>query len=366
MKAAAIKQKYALQSEAVRILSGEKRLRECMRCRVPVASHVVVRYSPTAKSAHFGGLIQCGSVWLCPVCAAKITEKKRKQLKHVNDKHKEWGGSIYLTTYTIQHDRHDDLAELLGKFMKARRNMKAGRAGMALREDFQVFGTVSVLEVTWSPENGWHVHVHELVYCMLPEMDMQGFEATARAAWKHAAAKQGLAMNEHGFQLDRTYGAVGDYIAKFGHEPAKDSEPWGVESEMTKGHMKKGRAERHLTPFGILAAIQDGEEELKPIFAEYARCFKGHKQLNPSPGLFKAYGEVEKTDEELVAEEEEEAVVDLVLLDDDQWAAVVGNDIRAELLLVARSGSAALVVSFLADFGIECQVFEERVNEHHE
>jgi len=43
---------------------------------------------------------------------------------------------------------------------------------------------------------------------------------------------------EHGYELDRTYGAVSGYIAKFGREPIRKL--WGFEPEMTKGHVKMG------------------------------------------------------------------------------------------------------------------------------
>jgi hypothetical protein len=97
--------------------------------------------------------------------------------------------------------------------------------------------------------------------------------------------------------MNRTYGAVQDYITKYGHEP--EGKPWGVESEMVKGHTKQGRGEQHWTPFGLLGAIADGFEELAPHFQEYAAVFKGRKQLNFSPGFKACYQEEEKTDEEL-------------------------------------------------------------------
>jgi hypothetical protein len=101
----------------------------------------------------------------------------------------------------------------------------------------------------------------------------------------------------------------------------------------------------------LLAAIQQGRDELRPIFTEYASWFKGHKQLTYSPGLKSFYDLEEKTDEELAAEAQEDAVT-LVQLDPEQWAGVVGNDIRGELLEVARSGDALAVIAFLAEFGI--------------
>ena len=121
---------------------------------------------------------------------------------------------------------------------------------------------------------------------------------------------------------------------------------------MTKGHTKRGRVDEHFTPFALLAGIHAGREDLKPIFTEYARVFKGRKQLTYSPGLKDFYDLEEKTDEDLAAEKQEDAVT-LVMLTPGQWAQVVGNDIRGELLEVARSGNALTVISYLEGFGIE-------------
>jgi hypothetical protein len=344
-------QRFALQSESARLLPKE-RVAECLRQIVPLSAGVAVQHTPSTKSAHYSGLKTCASVWHCPVCAAKISERRRIELQQIIEKHIEMGGSVYMTTYTISHKRYDDLQDLLQRFLEARRKAKAGRRGQALKTDFQICGTVSVLEVTWSEANGWHPHVHELVFCMLPRMDEENYEITMRQAWEDAAAREGLSMNMHGFKLDRTYGAVGDYIAKFGREPALGNKAWGVEAEMTKGHTKRGRIDEHYTPFALLAAVNQGREDLKPIFVEYARCFKGRKQLTYSPHLKSFYNLEEKSDEELAAEVQEEAVT-LVMLTPGQWAQVVGNDIRGELLEVARSGDALAVIGYLEGFGIE-------------
>ena len=52
--------------------------------------------------------------------------------------------------------------------MRSKRKM--GRSGQALRHDFQMTGTIRVLEVTRSKENGWHPHVHGLVFSMDPNL----------------------------------------------------------------------------------------------------------------------------------------------------------------------------------------------------
>jgi hypothetical protein len=343
--------KFGLQSVAARIVP-EQLVAKCLRHKIPVARSVEVGCVPATHSAHYGKLQLCASVWACPICAGSITERRRDELAKIVKKHIEAGGSVYMTTYTVSHKRYDDLGDLVGHFLAARRKMRQGRNGQALRKKFNIVGTVSVLEVTWSERNGWHPHVHELVFCG-GELDAEGYEAFARSAWRRAAEHEGLEMNEHGFKLDRTYGAVADYVAKFGRDPATDR-VWGVESEMTKGHLKQGRGpadDPGMTPFAMLAAIYDQERcDLEPKFREYATVFKGRKQLNYSPGLKAMYQEAEKTDEEIINEHEHQSVV-LAELQDEQWEQVLGNDARGELLESARTCRPGVVLNFLQGLG---------------
>src|SRR5215470_11886645 len=343
--------RWALQAEARYILPHE-RIAECLRVVNPMALGVEVLHAPRQQAAHYKSLIVCGSVWMCPLCAAKISERRRsEELEPAIKRHIEGGGAVYLETYTVSHTRFDSLPDLLHAFLKARERMRQGEYAQKRKQAFRIIGTISVLEVTWSRLNAWHPHKHELVFTANATSDMRTYEAQARAAWERAAARRGLGMDAHGYKLDRTYGAVADYIAKYGREPLKP--PWGVEAEITKGHLKQGRGPvEHLTPFGLLALIYQGEEELAPLFQEYARWFKGHKQLSWSKGLRKRLlgTEQERTDEELVQEQQEDAVL-LGRLTRAQWRVVLANDARGELLEVARSGDWEQVQTFLAEIG---------------
>jgi hypothetical protein len=344
--------RFELQNHAARLLPSEL-VAGCLRRTTFMADEVDLRYYPEEHSASYRGLQRCSSVWHCPICATRISEGRRAELARLVEKHIASGGSVWMTTYTIRHDRYDDLADLLANFLEARRKAKGGRRGVALRRDFQVIGTVSVLEVTWSRENGWHPHVHELVFSADPNFDPDAYDQMMRAAWEHAAAALGLHMNEHGFQIDRTYGAVADYIAKYGREPVSDR-PWGVESEVTKGHTKRGRVTQHYTPFALLEAIADGHSDLEPCFKEYARRFKGRKQLTYSPGLKARYAEEEKSDEELLLEREEAEAksLDLVSFPPEEWAAVVEHNVRGALLELGRRGLIGDIIEGLAEIGV--------------
>lgn len=343
------------------------RVADCLRKLSDIASGVEVRYCPrdeTGGSAHYRGLQTCGSVWHCPICAAKISEKRRGQLSLAVERHVSgWTvngegrlpGSVWMTTYTASHKREDVLLELLTAFLSARRKMRQGRRGQGLRAAFSVVGTVSVLEVTWSPVAGWHVHIHELVFSSDANMDPVAYDRAARAAWKDAAAVFGLTMNKHGFRIDRTFGAVADYIAKFGHAP-ESAHCWGVESELSKAHIKQARGAEGMTPFALLAAATDGLRWAEPLWQEYAVAFRGRKQLNYSSKLKERLGISDESDQELVDQADDQAEpVTLVELSPASWDVIVEGRARGGLLELARSGRVGELLAGLAEWDLDVE-----------
>ncbi len=83
LRAAQVREeRFALQGVALRLVPHE-RVARCLRYPYPLASEVQVLHGrgPQGETARFGGLEVCGSVWLCPVCAAKITERWRRELE---------------------------------------------------------------------------------------------------------------------------------------------------------------------------------------------------------------------------------------------------------------------------------------------
>lgn len=168
--------RWQLQQEAQKLLPDE-RVAFCMRRTQ--STTVDVLYSPKHQSAHYSGLMVCGSVWVCPICAAKISEQRRVELEQAIVACISKGGSVYLATYTIAHKRYDNLSNLLQSFLAARKRARQGRTAQELRKAFGVLGTISVREVTWSELNGWHPHSHELVF-FATEVDAQAYETATR------------------------------------------------------------------------------------------------------------------------------------------------------------------------------------------
>ena len=325
-------QRFALQSMARAILP-ESRTAKCLRIRA-FDSDVQVWKSREHGTASYGGLQTCGSVWTCPVCAAKIAERRRVELLDAMELHKAQGGAVYLLTLTTPHQRGDVLADLLSQQGKALQSFLRDRKVKEVFKEMGHLGQVRALEVTHGRKsarnNGWHPHFHILQFCQVngSEADRKDWTARLYMRWAFYCDKAGLGTPSyaHGIKLDDGTKAS-DYVTK-----------WGLEDEMTKGHTKKGKAGGE-SPFDLLrAALADRQDkQAMVLFREFSECFKGKRQLSWSNGLKARFFVDEKTDEELAAEKDDRAVL-LGLLSIDQWRDVLKVDGRGVLLDIAAKG----------------------------
>ena len=306
------------------------------------------------EQGFFAGLQTCASVWCCPVCAAKISERRRTELKNAMGLHEAAGGVEDLLTLTIQHDRHDKLADLLAKQKKALAKFNADWTVRNVFAEMGVIGSVRALEVTSgrrSEQNhGWHPHCHTLLFGGIGD-GLMPHTAEQRLIWQNRLYDRWAAScvfaglkppsREHGVKLDGGAQA-GNYVAKLGLEVSKH---WDLTHELTKGHSKKSKDGE--SPFDLLRAIavDDGDRQAKALFCEYAEAFHGKRQLFWSPGLKKRYAVPDLTDEELEAKKEEKAVlIGTILL--PAWKDVLACNGRGTVKRLAIYGWDA-VASYL-------------------
>ena len=64
------------------------------------------------RGADFVGVMTCGSVWVCAVCAHRIAGHRCTEVRRAVKRHCAAGGEVFIVTLTVPHHRHDDLAEL--------------------------------------------------------------------------------------------------------------------------------------------------------------------------------------------------------------------------------------------------------------
>lgn len=385
--------KWHLQTMAREILFT-KALNCCCRTIMPLRNTVdIIRSKKDTYS--YGGLMTCGSIWKCPVCASKISEKKRLELVSGINHLKQNGAGIMMLTVTTPHYHNDSVIKITDGINTALRNFfnhttwkqfsltygistKIPKTLYSYTDDptssipvtyskgfvtKRTVGRIRTLEVTFGKKNGWHPHFHILLFTESPvSADDRGqIEQDFFKDWKACCKSAGLGEpdQEHGLTLvDGTKTAK--YISKWGTDEfeissvqqtliEKNNPKWGVENEMTKSHLKKGTASGHVkgvltyTPFGLLHLYAGGDKSMGHRFAEYADCFHGRRQLVYSPGLrtLMDLDEKEKTDAEHAAETEKESML-FSSISSDVWKVILSKEKRGILLEVCRSGIEAL------------------------
>lgn len=252
--------------------------------------------------ARMGGVIRCGSVWLCPVCALPVSEERRDDLQKAILAWNAKGGAVYLMSLTFPHELADKLADNMAAMAKAMDKFRTGRAYRTMRERHGVVGVVRSLEATWGP-NGWHPHMHLLVFGR-PGLSSDGAGIDAlTSAWVGALQKVGLCpRSKITWAMERALDLRGgeqaaEYVAKFGRE-----EKWGMSSELTRHAAKIGARgladfDGHVTPFQILDWARTGDATAVRLWREFADVFHGKRQLVYSAGLKKLLGVADRSDE---------------------------------------------------------------------
>ena len=351
-------QRFILQSVARKFLP-KSRTNNCLRLR---ASHkpiwsatyipqtIKVWQSKEHKTTSFSGLQTCGSVWACPVCSAKIAERRRAEIIAAMAAHNAAGGCVHMLTLTAPHQRGDDLAELLANQAKALNSFWNDRHVKAVLWEMGTVGQIRALEVTHGRKsahnNGWHPHYHVLLfnglephlmrYDSLRLEQMTEWMLRLYAVWARVCVKAGLGEPslQHGLKLDD------------GSHAAKYVSKWGLEDEMTKGHTKK--AIHGETPFDFLRAyVEDhNDKQAGALFKEFAETFKGKRQLHWSSGLKKRYAIGEKSDVEISEAMDDFSTV-LGFITFDQWCDILAAEGRGVVLSLAASGGWSAVVNYL-------------------
>ena len=334
--------RFALQSSARELLPRE-RVASCLRRPIPSRPTVDVFRSAAHHTAHYGGLQVCGSVWACPVCSAKVTERRRLELAAgTKFWREEAGGFLLLVTYTLRHNYRDNLLDVLSALLGAFEGVHSGRWWVQFADTHRIIGKLRSLEVTHG-DSGWHPHIHVLYFIGSGELPgVVGFETALRDRWLHQLARLGRdASWANGVDVRMSDAAIADYIAKYAKEPT-----WTIEHEMTKAPVKLAKSGGR-TAFQLLNEYMLGDEAAGRLFLQYALNFKGKNQLAWSRGLRTILRlDQEKTDIEIANEMEDDAQL-LAQLTRDQWRVILANDARAELLNIAVTGDVDAFWSFV-------------------
>ena len=155
-------------------------------------------------------------------------------------------------------------------------------------------------------------------------------------AWSRACVDAGLERPSLANGVDvRAGDFAADYVSK-----------WGMDCEIAKAHVKKGKKGESRSPFQMLADYKQGDMQAGALFREYAEAFKGKRQLVWSKGLKALFGIEQKSDKEVLDECKEKAIHKLSINRAD-WSAVVRHNAQAYVLILAGLRSKREVYQFI-------------------
>lgn len=334
--------------EAQRLKHPHNVHRTCKCAWIPNGSLVGVNKAVESKKAFYTGLTTCGNIWTCPVCCAKVQERRREEVatavqwvygESIGNVPGRINGQAMMVTLTFPHQYWEKLADLLQQQKDALVLFRGGKAWDKEKARIGFDFLIRSLEITRGV-NGWHPHTHELWF-LDADIDVKALLKKLKRRWLAACINVGLVdpLNISQVRAFMRYAvdvkphcSTSDYLAK-----QDSSRHWGVDRELSKASTKSGRATgKHA--FELLAEVQAGAEgtaHAAELFREYAKAMFKKQQLRWSNGAKKRLGITHKKDEELAEEMREEAIK-LGLINHPDWRRVRAKGKRAYLLDLAE------------------------------
>jgi hypothetical protein len=323
-------------------LTTVERLTHCRRHRAFMADWVGIVQRDGVST--YTGLQTCGSIWVCPVCSAKVRHERTLQLASVSLNWMDAGGGLTFPTLTLAHRNRDPLRDTLGHLLEGWRYVTGRRDYARLRDRYGIEHTCRAVEIThgW---NGWHPHIHGLLFSRRPLTSEETRDVMA-ALWrlwnhyaesnslrvlvpKHAVVVKSVSMNS-----ERGIAALAEYLFKV-------QDGYGIAAELMRADLKRGRSRSSRTPFDIAESAVRGHRGDRRLWREYESVVPGRRSLDWSKGSAKALG-MGQSDDELASANPADGhpIYDLTPY---EWDLVLKYRMRGRLLNVADKHGAAAV-----------------------
>lgn len=308
-------------------------------------------------TSHMSGIETCGSIWSCPVCAAKIRNVRSEEIARGLAGHITGGGGALLVTLTLPHQAADQLRKTVGLVSDGFRAVNSGRGYADDRGAFGILGHIRAFEITHGI-NGWHPHLHVIVVLeqRATRDGADALQARWQARWDRWLRGQGwpASVNGIGVRVDRVRRdaeAAGAYLAKLQEGEKFDR---SVGNEVARADLKSGRGGGRV-PFEILADFGcDGVADDLELWREFQLATKGRSAIRWSKGLRALLlgDEDEETDEEIAAAEV--AGVEIARIMPGLYRKIAGRPYgEAFLHVAAEQGGISGIVRYVRSLGLD-------------
>lgn len=354
----AFAQKLLFEKDVKAVRSGKiHRTRLCHSCRTFNAESISLNVSknPNKNRASFSGLQTCANVWACPVCSKRIATERGKDITKVNKKMTETGHVPIMITLTASHTINTPLRSQVENFRSAWDMLKRDGTWTRQMKRLGIKHRILAREITWGAINGWHYHMHMLLFVnadLLKALDaesLQNWRDKLTTRWISCLKNNELTGDfEHALNVKASGNVKASYISKLGLE----SDTTNVDYELTSGRQKnyKGR-----NIWNILRRASEGDEWCAKLYVEYVRVMSGNFWITWSRGL-KDLCEIDVMTDEEIAETtpDAEEMTHLMDITDEEYMPVRKLRKFAELLeLAGESKSENNVRYYLEELMVE-------------
>lgn len=342
------RERFKLQRVAANVLGGDaqKKMednnkdyesdihRVCGCMWTPLADNIELMLSTDNQTAHVKNVMTCGDVWVCPICSAKVQERRREEMAKAMEQWHTEGRKVLMVTLTAPHYNHQTLSDLRAMQSKALTALRksSGSYVRFLKEKQGYKGLIRSLEVTISRRNGWHLHTHELWF-VKSDADVDLIKEKTLKRWESACAHAGLLNVSDEAQMRVFHVRSVDIKDAFqsSHYLAKmaTANHWEAEGDTVDKAIKQSG----YCPFDLLGEVlSKGKHSqwCKKRFIEYANGMKGARQLFWSKGL-KAYFEIDKKAKRKSSKKPDDMLIKVRTIDKSTWNQIAKLGARAEL-----------------------------------
>lgn len=291
------------------------RVRKCGRTRHETAGVVLRRTG--AGVVGYAGVCTCGSVWACPVCSSKVMARRALEIGSAVASWQMSGGSVVFLTLTMRHHRGQRLADLWNALSGAWNRVTGGAQWLKDKDQFGIAGWLRVVEVT-DGTNGWHVHVHALVFVKGQDVDVSKLHRRMFGRWERALVRAGLARPLLIAQDAHMVTGPGDAaLASYFTKAVDGAHRIGL--ELTQNQTKQARQRHGTVPTWSLLDEVEATGDVGR-WEEWEQGSKGRRQMTWSKGLRELLGlRREESDDEIASEEVGSSDDDLVKITAAGW-----------------------------------------------
>jgi hypothetical protein len=296
---------------------------------------------------------------VCPVCNAKIMAKRAMEWGAMVAAWLGQGHRVALMTFTMRHRAGQGLGMLWDSLSDAWGSVTAGNGWLGNKRDYRVAHVLRVVEVTHG-RNGWHVHVHALVFVEgEPNQSlMESLHGAMFGRWRASLLRSGLRAPLMRGQDVRIVGTewIADYLAK------STDRARAVGREVAWSQGKKARtAFGTVTQWDILDGVQQGDADALDWWREWERGSAGRRQVSYSRGMREYFRLLrEESDEEIAAEELGSSADDVVVITEGGWRQLLACDATTlGPLRAMEQGGWPAVRAYLEERGIEYRVCDD-------